>query len=184
MRTPVGSRLMIPDLQRVLEPTYLSGLVALSTDRVREMRRDCTDLENGFSYVRRVAQGRLDLLSKETESRASGGGGDLHDLVERLPEMLSAGVRAGVGGRVEQELQPPDHVVDPLTEKLDGVVGPSMITSVAELADEAMSSGVIALSNFEEELSTARRSLHSVIDSINDELARRISDSESPVTPA
>ena len=143
-----------------------------------------TDLENGFSYVRRVAQGRLDLLSKETESRASGGGGDLHDLVERLPEMLSAGVRAGVGGRVEQELQPPDHVVDPLTEKLDGVVGPSMITSVAELADEAMSSGVIALSNFEEELSTARRSLHSVIDSINDELARRISDSESPVTPA
>jgi hypothetical protein len=175
---------MIPHLQRVLESTYLSGLVALSTDRVREMRRDCTDLENGFSYVRRVAQGRLDLLSKETESRASGGGGDLRDLVESLPEMLSGGVRAGVGGRVEQELHPPDHVVDPLTEKLDGVVGPSVITSVAELADEALSSGVIALSNFEEELSTARRSLHSVIDSINDELARRIAGSESPVTPA
>ena len=174
---------MIRNLQRVLEPTYLSGLVALSTDHVREMRRDCTDLENGFSYVRRVAQGRLDLLSRETESRASGGGGDLRDLVERLPEMLSAGVRGG-GGRVEQELQPPDHVVDPLTDKLDGVVGPSVIASVAELPDEALSSGVIALSNFEEELSTARRSLHSVIDSINDELARRISDSESPVTPA
>ncbi|MDG1409663.1 MAG: hypothetical protein P8L46_11000 [Acidimicrobiales bacterium] len=175
---------MIRNLQRVLEPTYLSGLVALSTDHVREMRRDCTDLENGFSYVRRVAQGRLDLLSRETESRASGGGGDLRDLVERLPEMLSAGVRGGGGGRVEQELQPPDHVVDPLTDKLDGVVGPSVIASVAELPDEALSSGVIALSNFEEELSTARRSLHSVIDSINDELARRISNSESPVTPA
>jgi len=59
-----------------------------------------------------------------------------------------------------------------------------VIASVAELPDEALSSGVIALSNFEEELSTARRSLHSVIDSINDELARRITHSESPVTPA
>lgn len=175
---------MIPDLQRVLEPTYLSGLVNVSTDRVREMRRECTDLENGISYVRRVAQGRLDLLNKETESRASGGGGDLHDLVERLPEMLSGGVRAAGSGRVEQELDPPDHVVDPLTDRLDNVVGPSVVTSVAELGDDALSAGVIALSNFEEELSTGRRSLHLAIDSINDELARRIARGESPVTPS
>ncbi len=175
---------MIPDLQRVLEPTYLSGLVDVSTDRVREMRRECTDLENGISYVRRVAQGRLDLLAKETESRASGGGGDLRDLVERLPEMLSGGVRATGSGRIEQELDPPDHVVDPLTDRLDAVVGTGVVTSVADLEDDALSAAVIALSNFEEKLSTARRSLHSAIDSVNDELARRIAGGESPMSSA
>ena len=172
---------MIPDLLRALVPTYLSGLADVSTDRVREMRCECTDLENGFSYVRRVAQGRFDLLAKETESRAGGGGGDLRDLVEQLPEMLSGGVRAGAGGRVEKELDPPDHVADPLTEKLDGVVGPSVITSVAELQDSVLATAMIALASFEEELSTARRSLHTVIDSINDELARRITGGKSPV---
>ena len=40
---------------------------------------------------------------------------------------------------------------------------------------------MIALAKFEEELSTARRSLHTVIDSVNDELARRITGGESPV---
>ena len=175
---------MIPDLLLALEPTYLSGLVDVSSDRVREMRRECTNLENGFSYVRCVAQGRLDLLAKETESRARGGGGDLHDLVENLPEMLSGGVRAAGGGRVEQELDPPDYVVDPLTQKLDGVVGPSVITSVAEIQDGALAAAMIALTNFEDELSAARRSLHTVIDSINDELARRITGAESSVNPA
>lgn len=175
---------MIPDLQRVLEPTYLSGLVDVSTDRVREMRRECTDLENGLSYVRRVAQGRLDVLAKETESRANGGGGNLRDLVERLPEMLSAGVGGAGSGRVEQELDPPDHVVDPLTDKLDSAVGPNVVTSIADLEDDALSAAMIALANFEEELSTSRRSLHSAIDSINEELARRIAGGESPVSPA
>ena len=138
---------MTPDLLRALVPTYLSGLADVSTDRVREMRRECTDLENGFSYVRRVAQGRFDLLAKETESRAGGGGGDLRDLVEQLPEMLSGGVRAGAGGRIEQELDPPAYVVAPLTEKLDGVVGPSNSEQADHL--DASNLEVDAEGNFE-----------------------------------
>jgi hypothetical protein len=175
---------MIPDLQRVLAPGYLGGLVEVSIGDLRAMRAECTDLENGVSYVRRLAQGRLDVILAETRRRAEGGGGDLADLVARLPELLSDGIRAAGSGRVEQELDPPDSVVEPLSEVLDRAVGPSIMTEVAELGADELSAAVIALHNFEEQLSTSRRSLHHTIDSLNDELARRIAAGEAPTTPA
>ncbi len=119
----------------------------------------------------------------ETTRRAEGGGGDLADLVARLPELLSDGVRAPGSGRVDQELDPPDAVVEPLSNVLDEVVGASIMTEVASLGDDDLSAAIIALRNFEESLSTSRRSLHSTIDSLNDELARRIAAGETPTTP-
>ncbi len=175
---------MIPELKRVLEPTYLTGLVDVPTDQVRVMRAECTDLENGASYVRRLAQGRLDLMVEETKRRAEGGGGDLGELVDRLPELLSDGVRGPGSGRVDQELDPPEHVVVPLSEELDAVVGPSVLMAVAELGDDELSAAVIALRRFEDDLSTSRRTLHSSIDCLNDELARRIASGEAPTAPA
>ncbi len=174
---------MIPELKRVLEPAYLTGLVDVPTDQLREMRAECSDLENGTSYVRRLAQGRLDLMVEETRRRAEGGGGDLGDLVDRLPELLSAGVRGPGSGRVDQELDPPEHVVGPLTGALDAVVGPSVVMAVAELGADELSAAVIALRHFEDDLSTSRRTLHSSIDCLNDELARRIASGEAPNTP-
>jgi hypothetical protein len=180
----VERKTMIPDLQRVLEPAYLEGLGDAATEDLRTKRGECTDLENGASYVRRLAQGRLDVISAEINYRAEGGGGDLADLVARLPELLSDGVRAPGSGRIDQELDPPEDVVVPLNELLDNVVGPSIMTEVATLGDDDLSAAVIALRNFEEKLSSSRRSLHDGIDTINDELARRIAGGESPTAPA
>lgn len=175
---------MIPDLQRVLEPDYLAGLGEMATDELRAKRSACTDLENGVSFVRRVAQARLDVIVAETDRRADGGGGDLGDLVARLPELLSDGVRAPGSGRVDQDLDPPEHVVDPLTAVLDKVVGPSIMTEVAELGDDGLSAAIIALRNHEEQLSDGRQKLHVAIDALNDEIARRISEGEAPDTSA
>ncbi|MEZ5166311.1 MAG: hypothetical protein R2695_07390 [Acidimicrobiales bacterium] len=173
---------MIPDLQRVLDPTYLAAVADADTEGLRAMRRECNDLENGVSYVRRIAQARLDVLTAEVQRRADGGGGDLADLVARLPELLSDGVRGPASGRVDQELDPPEWVVEPLTDKLDAVVGGSVMSEVTELGDDALSAAVIAMRRYEEELSASRRSLHDTIDSLNDELARRISAGEGSTT--
>ncbi len=175
---------MIPDLHGVQQPTYLAGVNDVGTDDLRAMRRRCTDLENGVSYVRRMAQGRLDVLAAEVERRADGGGGDLADIVARLPELLSDGVRAPGSGRVDQDLDPPDDVVLPLTELLDKAAGPSVLAELAHVADNELAVAINALRDFEESLSTSRRSLHSTIDSLNDELARRIAAGETPATPS
>lgn len=171
---------MIPELTRVAEADYLSGIATAPIEEIRSMRSSCADLENGASFVRRLAQGRLDLLAEESKRRAEGSGGSLGALVDSLADTLSDGVRAPGSGRIDQELDPPDHVVTPLTAALDARVPPSVVTSVAELGDDELSAALIALRDFEEELSAARRSLHSTIDALNNELARRIAAGESP----
>ena len=61
---------MIPELDRVVDPAYLARVAEAPIEQIRAMRAECTDLENGASYVRRLAQGRLDLLAEETISEA------------------------------------------------------------------------------------------------------------------
>lgn len=175
---------MTPDVQRVLELAYLAGVADADAARLRAMRAECSDLENALSYVRRLAQGRLDVLVAETERRAEGAGGDLADLVARLPQLLANGTNGGGSGRVDQELDPPDELVVPLTDALDRVVGPSVMTEVVGLGDDALSAAVIALRDFEERISNQRRSVHTTIDALNDALARRIGEGEAPAGPA
>ena len=116
---------MISDLQRVLDPAYLAGLVASSTDDLRTMRAECADLENGLSFVRRLAQGRLDVLAAETERRANGGGGDLAEIIAMsVPEGVEAlalydpkgeGGIEGVATLADESALPVIVAEDPLT---------------------------------------------------------------------
>jgi len=167
---------MIPELSRVIDSAYLAGLAQVSTDELRAMRVECSDLENALSYVRRIAQGRLDLLAAETKRRTDGAGGDLAGLVDSLSDVLSDGVRGPGSGRISQELDPPDHLVDPLVAELDSAVGQPVMAALAELGDDELSAGVIALRRFEDSMSSSRHRLHEVIDSLNNDLARRIAD--------
>ena len=167
---------MTRDLQRVLEPSYVGGLAGASIEQIWAMRAECAELENGTSFVCRSAQGRLDLLGEEAKRRADGVGGNLRELVSGLADLMSEGVRSAGSGRLDKELNPPEAVVGPLTAALDARVGPSVIMAVAEVSDDELSAARQALQDFEEELSSARRSLHRAIDVLNAELARRIAE--------
>ena len=172
---------MIPDLDRVVDPGYVSGLAEKSTEDLRAMRAECSDLENGVSYVRRLAQGRLDLMVAELGRRDSGSGGDAAGLVAQLADLLSeGGARAAGSGRLTGDLEPPEEVVGPLTERLDGAVGPGAISGVTERDDVGLTAGVAVLRDFESRLSEARRGVHSTVDAINEELAKRYRSGESP----
>ena len=87
-------------------------------------------------------------------------------------------------GRLDQELNPPEAVVGPLTAALDARVGPSVIMAVAEVSDDELSAARQALQDSEEELSSARRSLHRSIGVLNAELACRIAEGESSASPS
>ena len=162
----------------------MGGLADALIEQIRAMRAECTELENGASFVRRLAQGRLDLLGEEATRRADGAGGNLGELVSGLADLMSESVRAASSGRLDQELDPPEAVVGPLTAALDARVGPSVIMAVAELDDDELSAARQALQDFEEELSSTRRSLHRAIDVLNAELARRIALGESSASPS
>ncbi len=74
-------------IDRVLGPDYLDGLDGRSIDEVRQMDRECVEIETELSYVRRLAQGRIDIIDAEVDRR--GAGGSLGDLIAALPKILS-----------------------------------------------------------------------------------------------
>src|SRR4051794_35808748 len=94
-------------LDEVLDPSYLLDLEARTLDEVRSMRDAAQRVETGVSFLRRLAQGRLDIVNHELERRRQGGEpGDLSDLIGQLPDILSEHSRAPGMGRPPQDLQP------------------------------------------------------------------------------
>ena len=50
------------DLGRLLTDSYLRGMESKSLDDIRSMRAECQEAEVALSYLRRLAQGRLDIV--------------------------------------------------------------------------------------------------------------------------
>src|SRR5207253_10806151 len=74
-------------LDRVLEPAYLEGLADRPVDEVSAMKAECTELETEVSFVRRLAQGRIDILDAERDRRANGG--SLEDPISSPSKILA-----------------------------------------------------------------------------------------------
>ena len=74
-------------VDKVLDPRFLDGLSDRPLDDLRSCHAECLEIETEVSYVRRVAQARLDILEAELDRRAAGG--SVGDLIAALPEVLS-----------------------------------------------------------------------------------------------
>src|SRR5262245_13838670 len=78
-------------IDRVLGPDYLTGLDARSIDELRAMDHECAEIEGELSYVRRLAQARIDIIEAEVERRARGGslsGLSDQELAQALKDIL------------------------------------------------------------------------------------------------
>jgi hypothetical protein len=165
------------EVDRVLRDDYLGDLASRPLDEVRAMRDECRDIEDKVSYLRRVIQGRLDIVAADLRRRAAGGSpGDLGALVEQLPEILSDKVHAGGSGRLPSGLVAPE---EDLTQDLDQVAGPGILDRLAELSDDEVAGLAGRIGDLEREVSEARKGLFGRIDALNGELARRYASGEA-----
>lgn len=157
------------DLERLLDPGYLDDLAARDPDELRAMRSEAQRVEAKLSYLRRLVQGRLDIVSAELERRAEGSApDDLSSLVDLLPQILADRGRAPGPGRLPTNLVPPDD--DDLTDELDGI---SNLASLPDLSVQELEMVSERLKTLEREVSTRRRAMFGVIDSLQAELASR-----------
>ncbi len=164
--------MLTDDLDRVLAADYLGDVATLDTDDLKAKRADGQDVEGKLSFLRRLVQGRLDIVSSERERRANGqGASDLSELVERLPQILADRVRAPGPGRMPTNLVPPDDA--DLTVELDAVSGPHVLGSLPEMSDEDLSRLSAGLETLEQRVSAQRKAVFGVIDTVQAELARR-----------
>ena len=168
-------------LEEVLDPSYLDGLGTKELDDVRAMRDGAQRIETGVSFLRRLAQGRLDIVNHELDRRRQGGEpGDLSDLIGQLPDILSEHSRAPGMGRPPQDLLPA-VVPDELRADLDAIVDEADLGSLPELDDATLETLTGHLAEYETRVSNTRRELHQRIDVLQDEIKRRYRDGEASV---
>jgi hypothetical protein len=171
----------VAHLEEVVAPDYLAGVEEWSIDRVRFRRDEVTEVEIGLSYLRRIVQGRLDIVLAALHQRSDGDATvDLDDFVERLPEILGDRVHAPGLGRLPT-LIGPGELDDEWTKRLEAVFPPSRLDRLEELQDTELTIASAALDGLEKSLSSQRRVVFQVIDRLQEELVRRYRTGEATV---
>jgi len=168
------------ELDRLLAPDYLEGLHQRSLEDVRAMRAECQEAETAVSYLRRMAQGRLDLVHACLDHHGDEGG-DLESLVERLPSIIGSGPPRPQGyGRLPSQMSP-DLDKDDLTEELDAVLDAEHTATLTTMSEAELRRVGEQLTAIEQRISDQRRTLHERIDKLQAEIVSRYKTGEASV---
>jgi hypothetical protein len=169
------------DVDRVLEDGYLGDLPSRPIEEIRAMRAECRAVEDKVSYLRRMVQGRLDIVAADLRRRSEGGSpGDLPALVDQLPGILGSESRAAGPGRLPSGLVAVEDD-DDLTAELDEVAGPGVLDALPGLSDDEVAGLARRIGDLERDVSDRRRGLFARIDALQAELARRYRTGEANV---
>ncbi len=174
MTQPTGNR----RLDRVLSTEFIDDLKGRSLEDVRAARRDAEQEETDLSYLRRLLQGRLDILRAELARR---GGGDQASLVDNLASILTddatVGAPRGLGRHIISEPSRADshrRYVEALVSDVD--------LSDPSSHDEASLRRVLELLEREERtVSENRKAVQSVMDVLTADITRRYRDGDADV---
>jgi hypothetical protein len=162
-----------------LAADLLDGLVDLSLGEVRARRAACQRLETQLSFVRRLAQGRLDIVASEVTARRNGTE-DLRTLVEQLTEALSDRITSLGAGRFPTGLEPGDVDAD-LLVSLDRAAPPAQVSHPGSMSDAELRQVTEALAELERDVSSRRRAMFDRIDALQEEIVRRYRSGEADV---
>ena len=154
-------------IDRVLGEGFASGLADLDLDELRSRRREAEQEEADLSYVRRMLQGRMDILRAEL-SRRSGGG---EEIVDHLAQVLGDSTRSDHGlGRF---LRVEPSRVDEHRRLVEQVIADVGVSDVQGRSDDELRAAVERLEGFEHAVSEDRRRVQQVMDALTTEVADR-----------
>jgi hypothetical protein len=167
-------------IDRVLAEDYLEGLASLPLDQVRTLRRDAEQEETDLSYLRRVLQGRLDILRAELARRSGGAGADL---VDSLPQILADDHAAtpaprGLGRHATME---PSRA-DSHRRHVEQLIADVDLSNPAAHDDASLQRVLGVLEGEEQQVSDKRRQVQTVMDACTAEITRRYREGEADVS--
>lgn len=173
---------MSASLDDFLDPHFLDGLTGWPLDRVRAQRDDAQQVEGGLSYVRRMVQGRLDIVGAELKRRREGGDpGDLSGLIAQLPDLLADPPRSSDATPRSPRSLEVGAVSDELAAQLDQIVDVDALADLRGLDDEALTATLGRVVDFEGGVSERRHTVQGVLDALQAEIVRRYRDGEATV---
>ncbi|HEX6935316.1 MAG TPA: aerial mycelium formation protein [Actinomycetes bacterium] len=154
-------------IDRVLADDFATDLSSLDLDEVRARRREAEQEEADLSYVRRMLQGRMDILRAELARRSAGG----DKIVEHLSQVLADSARSDHGlGRF---LRVEPSRVDEHRRLVEQVIADVGVSDVEHRSDEELREALGRLEGFERGISEDRRRVQQVMDTLTTEVAAR-----------
>ncbi len=154
----------------MLGPGYLSGLGELPLKVLRERRDEAAQEETDLSYLRRLLHARIDIVRAEQTRRTSGG--EAASIVDQLATILAdnaLGPAAGSGRH--QQLEPSragEH-----RRHAEALIGDTDLTDVGTLTDQKLANALDTYAREELSVSSFRREVQGVMDTLNAEIAAR-----------
>lgn len=162
-------------IDRIREPSYLEGIESQSLEDVRARRDECMAEREYLSLLRRLVQGRAEILQAELASRGSG---DHRPLVDRLSEILASDQPVTSRGEAMKVSLPEEEMLL-ARRRIERLVADAGISDPSDLDDERLQEAIEVLAGEEREVSAQRTDVHRVLDALQEELKRRYKEDPS-----
>jgi hypothetical protein len=172
---PTGNR----RIDRVLSEGYLDGLTALPLTEVRELRNEAEQEEADLSYLRRLLQGRVDIIRAEL-ARRRGELGESESIIDQLPQIL-ADDRAPARGLGRHTVIEPSRV-DEHRRLVERLVADSDLSALAGRTADQLEETLVRFGEHEREISEQRHKVQAVMDACAGEITRRYREGEADVS--
>jgi hypothetical protein len=158
-------------IDRVLDPAFVEGLGELPLDELRERRDESLAEREYLSLLRRLLQGRAEILRAELDARGSGV--VQAPLVDRLDQILSADEHHVTSRGEYVRIDVPDEEMLLARRRVEKLANDAGISDPTELDDDALAAAIETLSVEEHGVSESRRAVIVALDHLQDELKRR-----------
>lgn len=158
-------------IDRVLSDDFLAGISERSLEDLRQMRHDAEQEETDLSYLRRMLQGRLDILRAEMSRRS--GNGDGSTLVDLLPKILAHDGPAGGPRGLGRHLASEPTSTDQRRRHVEALVSDVELSDLDGQDDADLNRLLGVLEREEAELSARRHAVQAAMDACTAEIARR-----------
>jgi hypothetical protein len=164
-------------IDRIRDGAYTDGLESLSLDEVRTRRDESLAEREYVSLLRRLLQGRAEILQAELAAR--GTEEDSGPLVDRLATILAGDETAGTSRGEAFRVGVPEDELLMARRRVERLVADVGISDPSVLDDASLKAAVETLAAEERELSDTRSFVIGVVDRLQAELMRRYKDDPS-----
>ena len=166
-------------IDRIKRPAYVASLEERSLDEVRDRRDECRAELEYLSLLRRMVQGRAEILKAEVERRrdpqASG------SLVDRLAEILAPDDSHASSRGAAVQVGVPDDELAIARRRVERLVADAGLSDPGSLSDDRLAAAVELLFTEERSVSADRAQVIDVFEAVPEELKRPSKEDVSQV---
>jgi len=161
-------------IDRITAPGFTDGLQDLSLTDLRARRDECLAEREYLSLLRRLVQGRLDIVRAEVERRRTGE--DPSTLVDHVAHAMAHDAAGGSSrGEAVRLLVPPEEMTL-ARRRVESLVADSALSDPRTLSDEDLADAMQRLEAEEHTISSDRKTVLGIHDVLQEELKRRFKE--------